>query len=305
MTKQNDWIETEMQLMKEEYQKLQMSKKQFEKLELTMKEAKMEHTKLHRKSIIAKFSAAAALIAGLIVLPNISAATAHAMEQIPVIGQLVDVVTFRDYKYKSERNTADVKIPELKVGDHAKDSNATEKLERTTTEINAEIQKITDKLIKEFKSNLKNDGGYQDIAVDSEILATTDDYFTLKLNCYQAAGSGYQFNHYYTIDLNTGERLHLKDIFKEGADYVTPISENIKKQMKEQMKADENVIYWLGSEVNEWDFKTIPEDPSFYMDEKGQVVISFNEGDVAPMYMGVVEFTIPADVFMEYENKDK
>lgn len=296
MTKQNDWLETEIQLMNEEYQKPQMSKEQFEKLKLTMEAAKMEHTKVHKKSVIAKFSASAALIAGMIVLPNISAATAHAMEQIPVIGQLVDVVTFRDYKYESERNTADVKVPELKAGDHAKSSKAAEKLEHTTAEINSEIQKITDKFVEEFKSNLKNDGGCQDIAVDSEILATANDYFTLKLNCYQAAGSGYQFNHYYTIDLNTGERLHLKDIFKEGADYVTPISENIKKQMKEQMKADENVIYWLDSEMDEWDFEAIPEDPSFYLDENEQIVISFNEGDIAPMYMGVVEFTIPADV---------
>lgn len=296
MKKQNDWLETELQWMKDEYQKPQMPEDQFEKLKSAMKEAEMEHKKARRKLLTAKYSAAAALLAGLIVLPNISAAAARTMEQIPVIGRLVNAVTFRDYKYESERNTADVKIPELKAGGMAKDSKTAEKLERTTAEINSEIQQITDKLVREFKENLENDGGYQDIAADSEILAASDDYFTLKLNCYQAAGSGYQFSHYYTIDLNTGERLHLKDVFKEGADYVTLVSENIKKQMKEQMKADENVIYWMDSEMDEWNFEAIPEDPSFYLDGKGQVVICFNEGDIAPMYMGVVEFTIPDDV---------
>ena len=32
------------------------------------------------------------------------------------------------------------------------------------------------------------------------------------------------------------------------------------------------------------------------LDENGNVVIGFNEGDVAPMYMGAVEFEIPGDV---------
>ena len=104
-------------------------------------------------------------------------------------------------------------------------------------------------------------------------------------------------NYYYTIDLNTGERLQLKDLFKEGADYITPISENIKEQMREQMASDENKMYWLDdAEVEEWNFKQITDDTAFYLNEKGNIVISFDEGDVAPMYMGVVTFEIPEDV---------
>ena len=32
------------------------------------------------------------------------------------------------------------------------------------------------------------------------------------------------------------------------------------------------------------------------LNEQGNVVIGFNEGDVAPMYMGTVEFEIPAEI---------
>ena len=132
--------------------------------------------------------------------------------------------------------------------------------------------------------------------VKSEILTATADYFTLKLLCYQGAGSGYQWNYYYTIDLNTGKRLQLKDVFAEGADYITPISEAIKEQMQAQMDADENVYYWLDDEIEEWNFKSVTDETSFYINENGNVVIGFNEGDVAPMYMGAVEFEIPGDV---------
>ena len=139
----------------------------------------------------------------------------------------------------------------------------------------------------------------EDVIVKSEILATQADYFTLKLICYQGAGSGYQWNYYYTIDLNTGERLQLKDIFKEGADYITPISENIKEQMREQMTEDDQVYYWLNDEIEGLNFKAITEETSFYMNDKGNVVIGFDEGEVAPMYMGTIEFEIPAGILQE------
>ena len=107
-------------------------------------------------------------------------------------------------------------------------------------------------------------------------------------------------DYYYTSDLKTGELRAFKDLFKEGSDYITPISENIKSQMRGQMDADENVSYWLDdTEVPEWNFTSINDDTSFYINADGNLVISFNEGDVGPMSMGVVEFTIPHDVIAD------
>ncbi len=298
---ENVLLEKELQALRNEYRKQEMPKAQIEQLCKKMKEAKNVEKREKNQRRIIKTAAAAAVIAGIfVVLPNTSAAVAHAMEQIPVLGRLVEVVTFRNYEYETERNRADIEVPEIKpveTGESTADnSGVQEKLDRTTEEINAEIQKITDELIREFETNLDEEMGHQDVIVKSEVLATTQDYFTLKLICYQGAGSGYQWNYFYTIDFNTGERLKLKDIFVEGADYITPISENIKEQMREQMAADENVYYWLDDEIEEWNFKAITDETSFYLNEKGNVVIGFNEGDVAPMYMGTVEFEIPGEV---------
>lgn len=259
----------------------------------------MEQRARNKKRIIRTVSAAAAVVAAFVILPNTSASIALAMEQIPVIGNLVEVVTFRDYSYETDRNMADIQVPEIQVSDQADTGEVQDKLNKTTEEINAEIQRISEDLIAEFEAGLEYEEGYQDVVVNSEVLTTTQDYFTLKLLCYQGAGSGYAWNYYYTIDLNTGERLKLKDIFKEGADYITAISENIKEQMQAQMDADDSVYYWLHDEIEEWNFKSITDETSFYINEKGNVVIGFNEGDVAPMYMGTVEFEIPAEVLAD------
>lgn len=294
---QNDFLEEELLRYKKEYQEPEMSEEQVTKLRKKMEEADMANKKEHGKKFMIKVAiTAAALVGTFVILPNTSATVAYAMEKMPVIGGLVKVVTFRDYEYETERNMADIEVPGIVLEETVADSEVKEKLEKTTDEINAEIQEITEELVAEFEKNLEYEQGYQDLMVKSEVLATTPDYFTLKLICYQGAGSGYQWNYYYTIDLNTGERLQLKDIFKEGVDYITPISENIKEQMQEQMDADEMVYYWLHDEIEEWNFKAITEDTSFYLNEKDNVVIGFDEGEVAPMYMGTVEFEIPAEV---------
>lgn len=306
-----------MQELKQAYSEPEMSGEQLARMKERMEEAKMEKRNKKKENqnkknhAIRNAAAAAAAVAVVFVaLPNTSESVAYAMSNIPVVGKLVEAVTFRDYKYESERNNADIEVPELAVNEtalpgteqiaegteQATDSEVQENLKKTTDEINAEIQKITDEIVAEFEENLEFEGGYQNVMVKHEVLSTTENYFTLKLICYQGSGSGAEWDYFYTIDLETGERLALKDLFADGADYITPISENIKEQMQEQMDADENVYYWLNDEIEEWNFQKITDETSFYLNEDGNIVISFNEGDVAPMYMGCVEFVIPSDV---------
>lgn len=335
-----------LEQLKRQYEQVNMSEGQVEQMKKRIEEAKQEKLQAQqeqqtqrkpnrrKKPLAMKIGLAAAAAAiAFILIPNVSKDAAYAMSRLPIVGGLVEVVTFRDYQYEDDRHHADVNVPELVPNqtltpgqtlptDQAADSGQTaepnqaagsesakdagtessgnntvqENLKKTTEEINAEIQEITDRIIAEFEENAKDQEGYQNIMIKHEILATSEDYFTLKLICYQASGSGAEWDYFYTIDLKTGERLALADLFKEGADYITPISENIKEQMQARMDADENVYYWLNDEIEEWNFKQITDETSFYLNAANNIVISFNEGDVAPMYMGCVEFEIPNEV---------
>lgn len=287
----------EFDSLKEEYENQQMPDEQFAKLKLRMEEAKRDNRKMEKKVTYLRIATCVASVAIIFVmLPNLSPSIAYAMEQIPFLGKVVDVVTFRNYEFESDKNMANVVVPKIQLDEQLEDSETTKQLEYTADEINVEIQKITEELIENFKKHVEEDLGYEEIIVTSNVLETTPDYFTLKLFCYQIDGSGYQWNYYFTIDLNTGERVKLQDIFQEGADYITPISRNIKEQMQEQMAQDEMIRYWINQECEEWNFETITDETAFYLNEKGNVVICFNEGDVAPMYMGAVEFEIPAEI---------
>lgn len=289
--------EEELKSLRKEYIEPRMSEEQLSRLKIKMEEAKRENRRDRNRTRVARLVAsAAALVIAFIALPNISPTIAYAMEKVPVIGQLVKIVTFRDYEYEDGQHRADVEIPELVVEATSQETQPSETIENTTDEINAEIQEITNELLSEFAKYMREELGYKELIVKSEVLLTTQEYFTLKLSCYQGEASGYAWNYFYTIDLVSGERLQLKDIFVEGADYITPISENIKEQMHNRMAQDENVYYWLDDEIEELNFKAISEETSFYINEKDNVVISFDQGEVAAMYLGVVEFEISPDV---------
>lgn len=236
-------------------------------------------------------------------VPNLSAEAADAMSEIPILGRICEAVTFRDYHYSSDRFQADVTVPEIvDKSETLKSADAADMVEKSdTARINQKINDIAQKLIDEFKQQVEADeGGYSSLYVNYEILHTTDEYFTLKLITYQGAGSGFEQNYYYTIDIATGKELALADLFPKGTDYVSPISQNIKMQMREKMRGDSGTMYWVDipkdAPVYEWSFKKMKDDQSFYVNADGELVIAFDEGDVAPMYMGSQEFVIPKSV---------
>lgn len=284
-----------LELLKEQYEKPVMSDKAVAEMKQRMEQGKEEKRFMSKKKPFKGLAIAAAAVLAILILPNTSSGVAHAMGNIPVLGGFFKVITIRDYQYEDERNVADVVVPEIST-EGLIDNSSADTGKKTADEINEEIRNITNKWVEEFKANMEGEG-YQDIKIDSEVIATTEDYFTLKLICFLGAGSGYEENHFYTINLNTGEKVELANLFKDGSDYKRIISENIKKQMKDQMAANDGVIYWVDNkDYPEWNFNEITDDTSFYINKNGEITICFNEGDVAPAYMGTVEFTIPKNV---------
>ncbi len=276
-------------------------------------------------------AAAAALM--LVIVPNISAEAAYAMEQIPVLGSVVKVVTIRNYQYESEQFSAEIEEVKLEQDDVAGNNGLDEtrvedgrtngagaengrpsgtgaedggtndrpdgigaeddKIEGSIQTINESIEEMTNRLIDRFEEQVEQGEGHGSIYAGHEVVTDTDTWFTLRIDVTEIAGSGFQYQYYYHIDKTTGEIVSLGDLFEEGADYITPISENIKEQMRNEMGADESKIYWVDSkEEIGHQFETVKENQNFYLNEEGQIVICFDEYEVAPGYMGLVEFTV-------------
>ena len=286
---------------KKEYEEIKVPENMKERMEASIERAKMEKRKVKKIKLWKTCASAAAVLAIVLVLPNTSQTAAAAMQQIPLLGNLFKITTVREYQVDEERNMANVKVPQVEVQDATEgntDADRAAQAKESADAINFDIEEETNKLIDEFKESMKNEEGYQDIYIDSKVLTDNDRLFSLELILYQGAGSGYEQHKHYTVDKLTGKELTLKDLC--GNDYVDTISEEVKKQMKEQMATDESVKYWLDDpDVPEWNFDKIAEDQDFYVDAEGHVVICFNEYDVAPGSMGCVEFIMPQTVTLD------
>jgi hypothetical protein len=278
------------------YESANMDEEAYRVMRKRMDAGKKERIKMKNKQFYRKLGVAAAAAFAILVLPNTSAAVAHGMGNIPILGNLFQVVTFRDYQYEDEHQRADVDVPKI-TADKEADIGVQEEAQKSADEVNEEIEKITNRYVRTFKKKMKK-AGYQDIVVKSEQVNTSEDYFTLKLMCYESAADGAETDYYYTINTATGKKMRLSDFFQKDSDYQTVISDNIKTQMREQMTADDSVSYWLDEDDEDdedMNFTTIDSNQAFYVNENNEIVCCFQEGDVAPMYMGNVEFTIPKE----------
>ena len=83
----------EWEQLKQEYQETKMSEEQ---LASYKKAIAGTSRKTGGRALKFSLGAAAAVFAAFLILPNTSPAIAYAMERVPVLGNLVSVVTFRD-----------------------------------------------------------------------------------------------------------------------------------------------------------------------------------------------------------------
>lgn len=294
----------ELQSMKKEYLQTPVSPEGQVRMQDVINRAKREKRENQRRKRSQQLRSwgmgAAVAAAVLVLLPNLSPAAAYAMSSVPVLRDIVEVVTFQQFHAESQdhRYVADVKLPQLTAKDvDGNPSVSGDSLKK----INQEIEAISRSLIAGFESSMSEQEGYEHLIIDYDVIWSEEDHLTVKLVTYVGIGSGYEKDYYYTLDLHSGRQLALADLFKEGTDYITPISQAVKEQMRQRMAENEELVYWIDSEEGQdyWDFQTIDPDQSFYIDGEGQLVITFNEGDVAPMYMGCVEFVIPDFVYEE------
>lgn len=252
-------------------------------------------------------SAAAALFLCFTVGLNTSEIFAMGMSEIPVIGTVAKVLTIRSYETTQDITTTKVEVPEIQA------EEADETVQKVITDINAEIEALVEeftaqkqKEAEEYKEAFLATGGTEeewnersiDINVNYEVKHQSETTLSLLVDAWISSVSFQEERHFYNIDLVTGKELSLTDLLGEDAyEYAASI---VKEQMEERVAEDpEGLIYWgINDTVEEgiegFDFPGVDKTTPFYVNEAGNVVISYDKYEAGPGYMGIQEFEIPA-----------
>ena len=242
-------------------------------------------------SNIRKFNYAIAMaMLMFVLLTNVSPKFAYAMQELPIIGDIVKVITIRNYFDKDGNSEIEMEIPNLK-----NDNNSQS---QTNENVNEDVNQLTQNILDKFYAEM-NSENHLSIKVKSDVIENNKYWFTLKLTISEVAASSDLKYKYYNIDKRTDEIVKLSDLF-DDENYKKAISEEIKKQMVSRMEKDKDVVYWIDEENEEWNFNMIEDNQNFYLSNKGNIVIVFDKYEVGPGATGAPEFEINKQIYEKY-----
>lgn len=249
-----------------------------------------------KRKVNFKWSIGAGVLAIALTLTgiNTSPAFANALSGVPVVGSLVKVFTFKQFKLDEGNAKANIQVPAIsELGNQSLEAALNNKYME-------EGKKLYDDFSAEMEKLKQNGGGH--IGVSSGFVVKTDNDRILSVGRYvvNTAGSSLTKFKYDTIDKQNKILITLPSLFKDDR-YINIISENIKEQMKQKMKEDPSKVYWVEGVPNQvnFNFMSIAKDQSFYINNDGKLVLSFNKYEVAPGVMGVPEFIVPTQVLSD------
>ena len=232
---------------------------------------------------------------------NTSESFAMEMSKLPIVGTVAKVLTIRSYKSTEGNTTTSVEVPEVEIA--AED----EKIQNAITDINAKINALVEEYtaqkyaeIEEGKKLFLESGETEeawneraiDVNVNYEVKYQGETKLSLLIDSWISWFNFEEERKFYNIDLTTGKELTLIDLLGEDA-YAYAESVVLEK-MNEMIAEDpEMYTFWGVNDDGMDEFIGVNAETPFYIKDETTVVISYNKYDVAPGYLGIIEFEIP------------
>lgn len=244
------------------------------------------------KKVIHGMEAAAATCILFIVALNTSSVFAKEVAQLPIIGGLAQVLTFRSYETEKDAIAVSVEIPTIEM--IAEDTGIT--VEKINQEIFEQCNQYAKEAVmraEEYRSAFLETGGTLEewkkhnikITVNYEIKQQNNEYLSFAVRGMENWTNAYNKSKYYNLDLSTGKFVTLKDML--DGDYIELVNKSIREQIAKRQSAGE--IFFTAEEGG---FTGISEDVKFYINENNHPVIVFEKYEIAPGASGEIEFEI-------------
>ena len=237
---------------------------------------------------------AAAIAASFVLMVNCIPSLAYATSDVPILGDIVRVVTFGRFEVQEDNYEANITTPKIE-GLLNKDLE---------NKLNKELKDNANTIIAAFESDIKkmsdmygDKNFHLSVTADYEVKTDNEDILAVNFYFTTIEASAVTANRFYNIDKKSGTLITLDSLFKKDADYATPLSDYILSEMKKQ-NDDGTGFYFLDGEEDQR-FTKIRNDQHFYINNAGNIVICFDEYEVAAGAQGCPEFEIPKEIIKD------
>lgn len=244
------------------------------------------------RSVRSGAMAAAAAAVVFVTALNTNMAFAEGMKELPVIGAVARVLTFRSYEKEGEGWKISVEVPGIET--------VSADLEGVSGSVNQEIARLcqeyadeAEKRAEDYRKAFLDTGGTEEeweahkieIKVWYEVLAQTESYLSLAVKGSESWSSAYHQSRYYNFDLRTGELVTLKGLL---GDSVLEAEDAVRREL-ERREQEEGLTVWSPEEGG---FNGFDENTQFYINESGNPVIVFEKYQIGPGSIGEPEVEI-------------
>lgn len=224
-----------------------------------------------------------------VILLNTSRVFAETAYDIPIIGSIARVFTFKQYQLSSNAYNIQVEVPVIR------NTGNTDLEKRINNQIQDKIDQIVENAKQRGEQNIEDylagGGNVEDlipyhIMITYEVKSSNENTLSFVINDIESSITSYTYQTFYNIDLNTHKDITLSD--KLGKDYSDIIVHRIRNQIEQSIQEHPEWLYT----VTDVELKGMVDDLKFYINEAGNVVISFDKGEIAPPPMGIQDFEI-------------
>ena len=164
-----------VKLMKQEYEQIPVPDELSFRVRAAIARAKREKKEKYvmriRKAAKTLGATAAAFMLTVVALANSSQNIAQAMEQLPVLGAITKVVTFRTYEDERGNVSAHVDVPQIEGSDEVR-------------AVNDAIQQYTDTIIAQYEADAEivGDEGHYDLNVSHTVVTDNENIFAIRFD---------------------------------------------------------------------------------------------------------------------------
>ncbi len=273
---------------KKVYESIEIPTELSSRMESAIDTAMPKHHYYYRQAVCAMAACFALFVTAL----NTNQVFAQSVSELPIVGTVAKVFTFREYTWHDASREITAQIPAVS-GTGNDDLEA-----RVNAEIQTRVDAILDEANKrselEHKAFLETGGNEEDyipvtVTVTYDIKSSNEKYLSFTITETEVRASSYTEHMFYNLDLTTGEDITLEDLL--GEDWKSIADESIREQIAQRSQIEGN-IYFDGSDGIPG-FESVGDHPNFYINASGNPVICFDKYEIAPGYMGTPEFEIP------------
>lgn len=184
----------------------------------------------------------------------------------------------KEKQFETAGTIVTIKIPQIV---NVKDA-------KVKKEINSLINQTINNYLDEFKEFDKNPNTEHKLIADItyQNYYSDDKIISFSINATQIMADSYLQKKFFTIDLTTGEVYNVEHFL--GSDYQNIIKTTVQQQIIDNKEKYPNLMYFDEAVNN----LNITNEQPFYINNNNQVVIVFNQFEIAPGYMSLPEFII-------------